>query len=136
MQDFSSEPNTRRDTINEIKGKDWSKFFENKAIRTYEDFKKEGLEVSSHFVARFINRKDKNLTQEKVIKIYKNEPINYKEKIIDKKSPKGYKINNIRYYDNIRVITNENDTELITVVKDKFDKSEVNVKYGKWDKVK
>ena len=134
--DFSSKPNTRRDTISEIKGKGWSKFFENKAIRTYEDFEKEGLEVSSHFVVRFINRKDKNLTQEKVIKIYKNEPINYKEKIIDKKSPKGYKINNIRYYDNIRVITNENDTELITVVKDKFDKSEVNVKYGKWDKVK
>ena len=46
------------------------------------------------------------------------------------------KINSIQYYDNIRVITNENDTELITVFKDKFDKSEVNVKYGKWDKVK
>lgn len=46
------------------------------------------------------------------------------------------KINSIQYYDNIRVITNENDTELIAVVKGKLDKSEDNLKYGKWDKVK
>ena len=98
-----------------------------KAIQVYEDFKKEGLEVSSHFVARFLNRKNQNLTQEKIIEMYKKDAINYKETVTD-----GYKINNVRYYNNIRVITNENDTELITVIEDKNNQTLQKVNENKW----
>jgi len=106
------------------------------AGQVYEDFKKEGLEVSSHFVARFLNRKNQNLTQEKIIEMYKKDAINYKEKVTDMSMPDGYKINNVRYYNKIRVVTNQNDTELITVVEDKYDKALDNVNKGKWEEVK
>lgn len=54
----------------------------------------------------------------------------------DKNSPNGYKINNIRYYDNIRIVTNKKDTELITVAEDKNNKALKNVKDNKWEEVK
>lgn len=132
----NSNTSNTSNTINEIKAKGWTPSFEKKAIQVYEDFKKEGLEVSSHFVARFLNRKNQNLTQEKIIEMYKKEAINYKEKVTDMSMPDGYKINNVRYYNNIRVVTNQNDTELITVVEDKYDKALDNVNKGKWEEVK
>ena len=46
--------------------------------------------------------------------------------------PDGYKINNVRYYNNIRVITNENDTELITVIEDKNNQALQKVNENKW----
>ena len=131
-----SQNSNTSNTINEIKAKGWTPSFEIKAIQVYEDFKKEGLEVSSHFVARFLNRKNQNLTQEKIIEMYKKDAINYKEKVTDMSMPDGYKINNVRYYNNIRVVTNQNDTELITVVEDKYDKALDNVNKGKWEEVK
>lgn len=132
----NSNTSNTSNTINEIKAKGWTPSFEKKAIQVYEDFKKEGLEVLSHFVARFLNRKNQNLTQEKIIEMYKKEAINYKEKVTDMSMPDGYKINNVRYYNNIRVVTNQNDTELITVVEDKYDKALDNVNKGKWEEVK
>ena len=132
----NSNTSNTSNTINEIKAKGWTASFEKKAIQVYEDFKKEGLEVSSHFVARFLNRKNQNLTQEKIIEMYKKDAINYKEKVTDMSMPDGYKINNVRYYNNIRVVTNQNDTELITVVEDKYDKALDNVNKGKWEEVK
>ena len=131
-----SQNSNTSNTINEIKAKGWTPSFEKKAIQVYEDLKKEGLEVSSHFVARFLNRKNQNLTQEKIIEMYKKDAINYKEKVTDMSMPDGYKINNVRYYNNIRVVTNQNDTELITVVEDKYDKALDNVNKGKWEEVK
>ena len=132
----NSNTSNTSNTINEIKAKGWTPSFEKKAIQVYEDFKKEGLEVSSHFVARFLNRKNQNLTQEKIIEMYKKDAINYKEKVTDMSMPDGYKINNVRYYNKIRVVTNQNDTELITVVEDKYDKALDNVNKGKWEEVK
>ena len=132
----NSNTSNTSNTINEIKAKGWTASFEKKAIQVYEDFKKEGLEVSSHFVARFLNRKNQNLTQEKIIEMYKKDAINYKEKVTDMSMPDGYKINNVRYYNKIRVVTNQNDTELITVVEDKYDKALDNVNKGKWEEVK
>ena len=132
----NSNTSNTSNTINEIKAKGWTPSFEKKAIQVYEDFKKEELEVSSHFVARFLNRKNQNLTQEKIIEMYKKDAINYKEKVTDMSMPDGYKINNVRYYNNIRVVTNQNDTELITVVEDKYDKALDNVNKGKWEEVK
>lgn len=132
----NSNTSNTSNTINEIKAKGWTPSFEKKAIQVYEDFKKEGLEVSSHFIARFLNRKNQNLTQEKIIEMYKKDAINYKEKVTDMNMPDGYKINNVRYYNNIRVVTNQNDTELITVVEDKYDKALDNVNKGKWEEVK
>ena len=73
------------------------------------------------------------MTQEKIIEMYKKDAINYKEKVTDMSMPDGYKINNVRYYNNIRVVTNQNDTELITVVEDKYDKALDNVNKGKCD---
>jgi hypothetical protein len=83
-----------------------------------------------------LNRKNQNLTQEKIIEMYNKETINYEELVPDKNAPNGYKINNVRYYNNIRVVTNQNDTELITVVEDKYDKALDNVNKGKWEEVK
>ena len=128
----NSNTSNTSNTINEIKAKGWTPSFKKKAIQVYEDFKKEGLEVSSHFVARFLNRKNQNLTQEKIIEIYKKETINYEELVPDKNAPNGYKINNVRYYNNIRVITNENDTELITVIEDKNNQALQKVNENKW----
>ena len=128
----SSNTSNTSNTINEIKTKGWTPSFEKKAIQVYEDFKKEGLEVSSHFVARFLNRKNQNLTQEKIIEMYNKEAINYEELVPDKNAPNGYKINNVRYYNNIRVITNENDTELITVIEDKNNQALQKVNENKW----
>ena len=127
-----SQNSNTSNTINEIKAKGWTPSFEKKAIQVYEDFKKEGLEVSSHFVARFLNRKNQNLTQEKIIEMYNKETINYEELVPDKNAPNGYKINNVRYYNNIRVITNENDTELITVIEDKNNQALQKVNENKW----
>ena len=76
------------------------------------------------------------MTQEKIIEMYKKDAINYKEKVTDMSMPDGYKINNVRYYNNIRVVTNQNDTELIIVVEDKYDKALDNVNKGKWEEVK
>ena len=76
------------------------------------------------------------MTQEKIIEMYKKDAINYKEKVTDMSMPDGYKINNVRYYNNIRVVNNQNDTELITVVEDKYDKALDNVNKGKWEEVK
>ena len=132
----NSNTSNTSNTINEIKAKGWTPSFEIKAIQVYEDFKKEGLEVSSYFVARFLNRKNQNLTQEKIIEMYKKDAINYKEKVTDMSMPDGYKINNVRYYNKIRVVTNQNDTELIIVVEDKYDKALDNVNKGKWEEVK
>ena len=128
----NSNTSNTSNTINEIKTKGWTPSFEKKAIQVYEDFKKEGLEVSSHFVARFLNRKNQNLTQEKIIEMYKKDAINYKEKVTDMSMPDGYKINNVRYYNNIRVVTNENDTELITVIEDKNNQALQKVNENKW----
>ena len=128
----NSNTSNTSNTINEIKAKGWTASFEKKAIQVYEDFKKEGLEVSSHFVARFLNRKNQNLTQEKIIEMYNKEAINYEELVPDKNAPNGYKINNVRYYNNIRVITNENDTELITVIEDKNNQALQKVNENKW----
>ena len=128
----NSNTSNTSNTINEIKAKGWTASFEKKAIQVYEDFKKEGLEVSSHFVARFLNRKNQNLTQEKIIEMYNKEIINYEELVPDKNAQNGYKINNVRYYKNIREIKNENDTELITVIEDKNNQALQKVNENKW----
>ena len=72
------------------------------------------------------------MTQEKIIEMYKKDAINYKEKVTDMNAPNGYKINNVRYYNNIRVVTNENDTELITVIEDKNNQALQKVNENKW----
>jgi len=95
-----------------------------------------GYVGTMRLIAESITGKNQNLTQEKVIKIYKEKPINYIEKVPDKNSPSGYKTNNVRYYDNIRVVTNENDTEFITVVEDKNNQASKNIDKKKYEKIK
>ena len=64
--------------------------------------------------------------------MYNKEAINYEELVPDKNAPNSYKINNVRYYNNIRVITNENDTELITVIENKNNQALQKVNENKW----
>lgn len=92
-------------TINSIKNKTWNEPFKEKAIKTYYDFKEIGLETSDHFLARFLQRKNDKITMKAIREIRKKE-INFIEVKND---------NNIRFYDGLRLVTNENDNVLVTV---------------------
>ena len=111
-------------TIREIKNKNWSDSFKEKAIGNYYKFKESGFECSVHFISRFGQRKDGDVTVDKVIEILKG-PVIFIE---------IQNNNNIRFYDLLRVVTNENDDKVITVMKNKVDISETNIKKGKWVK--
>ena len=116
-------------TIKEIKRSKWNNKFKRKAIKTYDDFRKKGIETSSHGVARIVQRiQDKKITLDEIIDTY-NKPINYTE--CDKKNNT---IKNIRYYNKFRVVTNEEDTEIISVVKNSKDISKDKERDGKWKK--
>ena len=116
-------------TIKEIKRSKWNNKFKRKAIKTYDDFRKKGIETSSHGVARIVQRiQDKKITLDEIIDTY-NKPINYTE--CDKKNNT---IKNIRYYNKFRVVTNEEDTEIISVVKNSKDISKDKERDGTWKK--
>ncbi|AKC96137.1 hypothetical protein VC03_02995 [Sneathia vaginalis] len=68
------------------------------------------------------------MTKKEIIETY-NKPINYIE--YDKKTNTN---KNVRYYDLVRVITNEENTEVLTVVKDDKDRSQGMIRRGRWKK--
>lgn len=88
-------------TISKVKSKEWSDSFKQKAIDTYYEFRDYGYEPTDHFLGRFLNRKNTNLTFEKIIEILKK-PVNF---IVNENE------HNVRYYNLIRVITNKKDIE-------------------------
>lgn len=112
-------------TISKVKSKNWSDTFKDKAIKLYYDFREHNYECSDHFLARFLQRKTDIITFEKVLEIMK-EPINFIE--IEKE-------NNIRYYDLIRVVTNKDETELISLVKDEKNQETKKIEEKKWRKL-
>ena len=90
---------------------------------------KKGIEIFSHGVARIVQIiQDKKITSDEIVDTY-NKPINYTE--YDKKNNT---IKNIRYYNKFRVVTNEKDTEIISVVKNSKDISKDKESDGTWKK--
>ena len=117
------------ETIKTIKRKDWSKKYKKKVIKCYDEFKKEGIELTWHGASSATNRIGlKEITKKEIIETY-NKPINYIE--YDKKTNTN---KNVRYYDLVRVITNEENTEVLTVVKDDKDRSQGMIRRGRWKK--
>lgn len=120
-------------TINSIKNKNWTDVFKSNAIDTYYKFREENIEVSDHFLSRFLNsgRNSFGLTIED-IKTFLNNSINY----IEHKTDGNY--NNIRYirYKNsfIRLISNKNDSELKSIVFDKNNQEKQKLIMGVWNK--
>ena len=111
-------------TIREIKNKNRSDSFKEKVIGNYYKFKESEFECSVHFLSRFEQRKDEIINVDEITEILRK-PINYS----DIKNNK-----NVRYYDLIRVITNEKDTEIITVARNKIDVSARKIREGEWKK--
>ncbi len=111
-------------TISKIKNKEWNEEFKNRAINIYYQFRDYNYETSDHFLARFLNRKGDSLTFEKIVEILKK-PVNF----IEIKNE-----HNIRYYDLIRVITNKEDIELISVMENKKDISGTKLEKKEWVK--
>lgn len=102
-------------TINSIKNKNWTDVFKNNAIDTYYKFREENIEVSDLFLSRFLMRVNKKgINKDLVVDLYKNYKPNYKQ--IDYK--------NIRFYNGYRLITNKDDTEIISIHKSNNIKSE------------
>ena len=94
-------------TLKKIKSKNWTKSFKDKAISEYHNFRNHGIEVSDHFLSKYINRKGKNgITKDLVITLFKNYTPNY----LDKE-------NNVRFYNGYRLVTNHNDIEIIVYIK-------------------
>ena len=111
-------------TISKIKNKEWNEEFKNRAINIYYQFRDYNYETSDHFLARFLTRKGDSLTFEKIVEILKK-PVNF----IEIKNE-----HNIRYYDLIRVITNKEDIELISVMENKKDISGTKLEKKEWVK--
>lgn len=109
-------------TICKVKNKEWSDSFKQKAIDTYYEFRDYGYEPTDHFLGRFLNRKNTNLTFEKIIEILKK-PVNF---IVNENE------HNVRYYNLIRVITNKKDIELISVVSNKKDIEKDKIASKEW----
>lgn len=89
----------------------------------YDSFKREYETIKT------IKRKDWNKKYKKeIIEIY-NKPINYIE--YDKKTNTN---KNVRYYDLVRIITNEENIEVLMVIKDDKDRNQEMIRRGRWKK--
>lgn len=89
----------------------------------YDEFKREYETIKT------IKRKDWNKKYKKeIIEIY-NKPINYIE--YDKKTNTN---KNVRYYDLVRIITNEENIEVLMVIKDDKDRNQEMIRRGRWKK--
>ena len=91
-------------TISDIKGKEWSSAFKQKAIDTYYEFRKDGIELTDHGVASLLDRfRDK---KEVIKNICINMPFNYVQN-------DGRRI---KFYDTIEVVYLKDTDEVVSVV--------------------
>ena len=118
-------------TLKKIKSKNWTKSFKDRAISEYHNFRNHGIEVSDHFLSRFLNqdRNFLNLTIEDIVEIL-NYPIKYKEN----KKVGGYSLIRYEYYKGrfIRVISNATDQELISIIFNKNNQQKNKLTSGEW----
>ncbi|MDR2024376.1 MAG: minor capsid protein [Hungatella sp.] len=94
-------------TISKVNQKQWSDDFKKKAIGAYYQFKKAGIEISDHGLARFLDRSKGKIpyTFEDIMKQFKM-PVNYVQN-------DG---NEIRFYNERAVISSPDTHEIITIV--------------------
>lgn len=66
-------------TLKKIKSKNWTKSFKDRAISEYHKFRSQGIEVSDHFLSRFLNAKRNifDLSLNDILKL-KEKSIKYK----------------------------------------------------------
>ncbi len=104
-----------RKTISDINDKQWTDSFRQKAIDTYYEFRKYGIEFTDHGIARFLQR---GISFEKVVEI-DSKPFNYEQK--DQKC--------VKFYDKLAIIYTQDKTQIISVVERKTVK-------GDWNEIK
>lgn len=68
--------------LNDIVNKQWSNEFKTKAMRVYEEFKQNGYTMDSHFIGRFLQRKNqkgfKEVDTKDILNLLENKP-NFKQ---------------------------------------------------------
>ena len=93
-------------TISEIKQKDWTPSFKEKTITEYYLYKKQGIEFTSHGIARFVQRQQKGITKEDIIEISKRDFDYFEE---DNKR--------VKHWNGVVVVYTEATDEIVTVEK-------------------
>lgn len=98
-------------TISKVKGKNWTPEFIEKAVDTYYEFRKDGIELTDHGVARLLSRfSDKKA---EVKEICKNKSFNYLQ-------ADGRRI---KFYDAIAVVYLKDTNEIVSFVEMKKPKT-------------
>lgn len=92
-------------TISDINGKEWTPAFKQKAIKTYYEFRKDGIELTDHGAARLLDRfRDK---KDVIKNICKNKPFNYIQ-------DDGRRI---KYYDKMAIVYLKDTDEINTFMR-------------------
>lgn len=104
-------------TINTIKtNKDYSNKYKQKLIKTYYDFRKRDVEMTTHALNRFLGQKENKISfSEKDVIDVMNNKANYYEKDTTK---------DIKYYNKLAVIQDRNNKEVITIVRRNLEKED------------
>lgn len=105
-----------RNTINSINRKKWTDLFKARARDAYYNFRKYGIELSDHGVARFLQR---GYIEQEIVDIH-NRPFNYVQQEDGKK---------IKYYNQIAVVYNPDGLEIVSILGK-------NKARGDWNEVK
>lgn len=102
-------------TINSIKNKNWTDEFKEKAVNTYYKFRNENIQLSSHAVARYLDRiRRGTFTFNDITTICNNCAYNYVQR--DEKY--------VKYKNDIAVIYDKNQIEVVSIVYRKHKKEE------------
>ena len=109
-------------TINTIKtNKDYSNQYKRKLIKTYYDFRKRDIEMTSHALNRFLGQKTKKaIFSEKDIINLLNKKANYYE--LDT-------LKDVKFYDGLAIVQDRNNKEVITI----YRRNSVKEEWGKYE---
>lgn len=116
-------------TITELKSTGWNESFIKKCINHYYDFREDDVEVAKHFLQNYSRRiTEKSLEKEDILKVAKK-PIDCIE------ISNNYNIRYKKIKGNfVRVVSNENDTELISLEMNTYDIMNKRIKEKIWKK--
>lgn len=96
-----------RRTIKSVDGKSWSDAFKQKVKDTYYDFRKEGIELTSHGAERYIKHSTAG-------KYTKDEVQSCTEKDFNYKQPDGRWV---KYHDGVAVVYTEDKKEIVNILR-------------------
>ena len=104
-------------TINTIKtNKDYSNKYKQKLIKTYYDFRKRDVEMTSHALNRFLGQKERKVSfSEKDVIDVMNRKANYYE---------DGTMKDIKYYNKLAVIQDRSNKEVISIVRRNLEKED------------